>query len=111
MAYLGEKHYRNYIKYRKFVLEKFKQYLSGEIDNATLNQELHTIQSELGFDRQRIGMMKAVWFKFTKDDNLCHTINQVWSELKFGTQRNQDYIQEQMQLAIDNPKGLRRYYS
>jgi hypothetical protein len=109
MANASEKQNRNYIKYREFVLEKFKQYLRGEIDNATLNQELHTIQSELGFDRQR--GLKAVWFKFTKDDNLCHTINEIWSDLKFGTQRNQEYLKELMQLAIDNPKHLKIYYS
>jgi hypothetical protein len=102
---------RNYIKYRQFVLDKFRQFLSGEIDNHTLNQELHTIQTEFGYDRQRRGNMKCVWFKFTKDDNLCHTINQIWSDIKFGNQRTQDYIKEQMQLAIDNPKGLQIYYS
>jgi hypothetical protein len=103
--------YRNYKKYRKFVVENFQKYLNNEIDWKELYDKLHTIQSELGFDRQRIGSMKAIWFKFTEDDKLSCTINELISELRFGSNRNRDYMKDQMKMAVENPKGLQIYYS
>ena len=99
---------RNYIKYRNFVLDNFKKFLSGEIDNSTLNNELHTIQTELGFNRQR--GIKCVWLEL---NGYRHgmTINQLWSDLKFGTTETQTKLKELMQLVIDNPKILKIYYS
>jgi hypothetical protein len=101
---------RNYIKYRKFVLDKFRQYLSGEIDNHTLNQDLHTIQNELGFNRQR--GIKCVWLENIKyKKEFSFTINQLWSDLKFGSTLTQERVKELMQLSIDNPKDFKIYYS
>ncbi len=101
--------YRNYKKFRKFVVENFQKYLNDEIDWNQLHDNLHTIQSGLGYDRQR--GMKAVWFKFTKDDKLSHTINEIIGELRFNNKRGRDYMKEQMKMAVDNPKGLQIYYS
>ena len=103
--------YRNYKKYRKFVIENFKKFLNDEIDNHTLNKNLHTIQTELGYDKKRRGTLKCVWFKFTKDDCLSHTINEIWNDIRFGNPRAKEYIIEQIKLAVENPKGLQIYYS
>ena len=103
--------YRNYKKFRNFVIENFQKYLNDEIDWEVLHDNLHTIQCGLGYNRQRRGSMKAVWFKFAKDDNLSHTINELISGLRFDNNRNRDYIKEQMKMAVENPKGLQIYYS
>lgn len=102
---------RNYKKYRKFVIQNFQKFLNNEIDNDTLNDNLHVIQDDLGFMKQRSRIMKGVWFKFTKDDTLCYTINMIHSELKFGSLNNIEYLKKMMKLAVDNPKGLQIYYS
>ena len=39
------------------------------------------------------------------------TINQLWSDLKFGTHEKQNRVKELMQLSIDNPKDFKIYYS
>jgi len=98
---------RNYIKYREFAINEFRKFLSGEIDNPTLNHNLHTIQNELGFNRQR--GIKCVWLSFNYDIQKEFTINQIWSDIKFTN--NGDNIKKLMQLAIDNPKGFKIYYS
>ena len=100
---------RNYKKFRMFVIENFEKFLNNQINLETLHDNLHTIQDELGYNKQR--GMKAIWFKFTKDDTLAPTINHIISVLKFGTENNKMFIKEQMTLAINNPKELCIYYS
>jgi hypothetical protein len=98
---------RNYIKYRQFVLDNFRQFLNGVIDSHTLNQNLHTIQTKLGFQRQR--GMKCVWFMFNDKDG--GTINRITSDLKFADKDKRTQLKKNMQLVIDNPKELKIYYS
>lgn len=105
---MANKH-RNYKKFRNFVVENFQKYLNDEIDWKVLHDNLHTIQIGLGYHKQR--GMKAVWFKFTKDDNLSHTINELINDLRFNNNRVRDYMKEQMKMAVENPKGLQIYYS
>jgi hypothetical protein len=100
---------RNYKKYRAFVIENFKKFLNNEINLDTLHSNLHTIQDEFGFDTQ-LGL-KCVWFKFSKDDTLATTINQIYSDLFHGTKNNKDFMIEQMRFAINNPKEFGIFYS
>lgn len=98
---------RNYKKYRPTVIDLFQSFLAGKIENEELNDSLHLIQDDLGYNRSK--SLKCVWFKLTKDDTGSSTINEIYFDLK-GI-KNRDYIKERMQIAIDNPKGLQVYYS
>ena len=96
--------YRNYKKYRKFVIENFQKFLNGEITNAELNSNLHTIQDDLGYGRQRIH--KAVCFKFGKGDSWGCTINTIWSDLEFGDEERKNNMIVKLEFVINNPKEL-----
>ena len=101
---------RNYKKYRKFVIENFQKFLNGEITNHELNQNLHTIQDELGYDTQRCKIFKAVHIKLSKADSYGYTINWITGELKYGTEERKNSMQEKLEIAIKNPKELEINY-
>jgi hypothetical protein len=100
---------RNHKKYRPFIIENFEKFLNGGITWKTLHDNLHKIQDELGFNRQR--GMKALWFKFHKDDNFNPTINQIISKLRFCDENDKTYMIEQINFVINNPKELMIFYS
>ncbi len=100
---------RNYKKYRSFVIDNFDKFLKSDISLDTLHDNLHTIQIELGFRRQ-LGC-KSVWFKFTKDDTLATSINNIYSDLFHGTKERKEFMRERIELAVNNPKGLSIFYS
>ena len=95
---------RNYKKYRNFVIDNFQKFLNNEIDNATLNQNLHIIQDELGYNTQR--RHKAVRITFRKTDVYGCTINRIWSDLEFGKGERENKMRENLEFAIKNPKEL-----
>lgn len=100
---------RNYLKYRPLVLSLFKDFLCGNITTTELHDKLHDIQDELGFNKHRRGNYKCLWFKFTNDNTLCNTINNIICDTR--SIKNGEYIRNMMQLAIDNPKDFKIYYS
>jgi hypothetical protein len=99
---------RNYKKYRKFVIDNFQKFLNGEITNHELNQNLHTIQDELGYNTQRIH--RAVHIKFNEADSYGYTINWITGELKYGTEERKNAMQEKLEWVIKNPKDLQINY-
>lgn len=99
---------RNYKKYRKFVIDNFQKFLNGEITNHELNQNLHTIQNDLGYNTQRIH--KAVHFKFDEDDVNIYSINRIWSDFEFGEGTRKNTMQAKLEFAINNPNKLEINY-
>jgi hypothetical protein len=102
---------RNYKKYRKFVIDNFQKFLNGEITNHELNQNLHIIQDELGYNTQRRRFFKAVRIKFSKADSYGYIINWITGELKHGTEVRKNDMQKQLEYAIKNPKELEINYN
>ena len=51
---------------------------------------------------------KSVWFKFSFDDTLATTIENLYQDL---FTKNEEFTRERMQFAIKNPKQFKINYS
>lgn len=97
---------RNYKKYRSTVIDLFQSFLAGKIDERVLVYKLTEIENDL---KQGRNTLKGIWFRFFKDDNLATTISNIYFNI--NSRYNSNHIKENMQISIDNPKGLQIYYS
>lgn len=97
---------RNYKKYRTRVISLFQSFLLGEIKSSDLINELSAIELEIKNGRNTL---KSLWFRFFKDDPSATTIHNIVRDIYCPT--NDKYIKECMQIAIDEPKELKIYFS
>lgn len=97
---------RNYKKYRSFILTLFADYLAGKVSEEDIIFDLQEIERELSNERST---SKYLWFRFSYDDNLVTNITDIENGSYYKNRNN--WINEQMQTAIDNPKGFQIYYS
>lgn len=97
---------RNYKKYRSTVLDLFQSFLAGKITPRKLKDELYLIEMEIAKYNPLTG--KSVWFKFSFDDTLATTIENLYQDL---FNKNVEFTESRMRFAIDNPKQLQIYYS
>jgi len=97
---------RNYKKYRSAVLNLFADFLAGKTTERKLKDELYLIEMEIANYNPLTG--KSVWFKFSDDDTLATTIENLYQDL---FSKNEEFTRERMQFAIDNPKQLQIYFS
>ena len=91
---------RNYKKYRSTVLNLFADFLAGKI------KDLYLIEMEIA--NYNPLTKKSVWFKFSDDDTLATTIENLYQDL---FSKNEEFTRERMQFAIDNPKQFKIHYS
>lgn len=97
---------RNYIKYRSTVIDLFQSFLAGKINETELINGLTEIETHLKQDKSTL---KGLWFKFFQGDTGATTIRDL--ENDFINYANDNYVKECMQMAIDEPKGLKIYFS
>ena len=94
---------RNYKKYRSTVIDLFKLFLAEKINKKGLINSLYSLESVISKGKETD---KDVWFRFFENDTLCTTIANIDID-----DRSDNYYNECMQIAINNPKGLQIYYS
>ena len=97
---------RNHKKYRSIVLSLFSDFLAGKITERKLKDELYLIEMEVANYNPLTG--KSVWFKFSFDDTLATTIENLYQDL---FNKNVEFTESRMRFAIDNPKELQIYFS
>jgi hypothetical protein len=97
---------RNFKKYRSTVLNLFADFLAGKINQRQLIFNLTQIENKL---RQGRNTLKGVWFRFFSGDTIATTIYNIYKDVDCPT--NREYIRENMQMAIDNPKQFKIHYS
>ncbi len=96
---------RNYKKYRSTVINLFQSFLAEKINKKEFVSELYKIEMELGGNE----IDNDLWFRFSDDDTLITTVCNLDIDLEGS--KNEKYVREQMQIAINNPKELKIYYS
>lgn len=100
---------KNLIQYVSKVSRLFHSYLREEIDTPKLINELRVLeQYHRGLVQDNEG--RAIWFKFSKDDTGCTTIDELAEDLRFGN-KNKHYILDQMKSAISLQGELLIYFS
>ena len=90
-------------KYKEQILELFNKFLLKKLSKRYLIEGLYRIEIEVS-DLETESLNKDVWFKFFKEDTEATTIANIDIYLD-------DYIEEKMQLAVDNPNGFQVFYS
>ena len=90
-------------KYKEQILDLFSKFLSAELSKRYLIEGLYRIEIEVS-DLETNNLDKDIWFKFFKDDTEATTIADIVIYLD-------DYIEEKMQLAVDNPNGFQVFFS
>ena len=90
-------------KYKKQILDLFNKFLLKELSKRYLIEGLYKIEIEVS-DLETKSLDKDVWFKFFKDDTEATTIANIDIYLD-------DYIEEKMQLAVNEPNGFQVFFS
>ena len=101
------KNYRNYKKYRQGVIYLFALFLKGTIDKKNLISGLFSIETTINPNSEK--SLKGLWFRFFKGDTVATTLRDLYCDI--GDPKNDTFIRECMQMAIDDPKGLKIHYS
>ena len=96
---------RNFKKYRSTVLNLFADFLAGKTTERKI-KDLYLIEMEIA--NYNPLTKKSVWFKFSDDDTLATTIENLYQDL---FSKNEEFTRERMQFAIDNPKQFKIHYS
>jgi len=96
---------RNYKSYRSKVLDLFQSFLAQKINKEELLTTLKAIEDNLKQGRRT---EKGIWFRFYKDDCLATTISDIRSYLYNSNEEN---LKQDMQIAINEPKGFKIHYS
>jgi len=89
--------------YREQILELFNKFLNKGLSKRYLVTELYKIEIEVA-DLETKNLNKDIWFKFFKNDTEATTIANIDSYLD-------DYIEEKMQIALNNPIWFQVFYS
>jgi len=97
---------KTYEKYNPSVLNLFADFLAGKTTERKLKDELYLIEMEIADYNPLTG--KSVWFKFSDDDTLATTIENLYQDL---FNKNEEFTRERMQFVIDNPKQFKIHYS
>jgi len=97
---------RNYKKYRSTVIHCFISFLAGKENREDLIKNLLFIESLISKGKTTD---KNIWFRFFEHDPIATTIIDLENAMQFTQDNN--WINECMQIAIDNPKGFQIYYS
>ncbi len=80
--------------------------MAEKADKQGLIMGLQSIESVI---QKHPKTLKGLWFRFFKNDSLATTIQDLYYSI--GSNVNDGYIRECMQIAIDNPKEFQIYYS
>ena len=90
-------------KYKEQILDLFSKFLNAELSKRYLIEGLYRIEIEVS-DLETESLDKDVWFKFFKGDTEATTIANIDIYLD-------DYIEEKMQLAVNEPNGFQVFFS
>jgi len=90
-------------KYKEQILDLFSKFLSAELSKRYLIERLYKIEIEVS-DLEAKNLNKDVWFKFFKGDTEATTIANIDIYLD-------DYIEEKMEIAVNEPNGFQVFYS
>ena len=90
-------------KYKEQILDLFSKFLSAELSKRYLIEGLYRIEIEVS-DLETNNLDKDIWFKFFKNDTEATTIANIDSYLD-------DYIEEKMQIALNNPIWFQVFFS
>lgn len=96
---------RNYKSYRSKVLDLFQSFLAQKVNKEELLTTLDAIERNL---KQGRITEKGIWFRFYNGYGLATTISDIRSYLHNS---NEESLKEDMQIAINEPKGFRIHYS
>lgn len=83
---------RNLIEYRYYCEINFYKFCTGQININELENRLLDIEYNIGM--KNINLTSNIWFKFSKDDTLCTTINDLIKDL--NNPINKEYRIQQM---------------
>ena len=83
----------------------FSSYLQGNITLDQLIQQLQRIEAQLKPDSSQ----GSLWFKFSQDDTLSCTIDDLQKDL--SNNRNREFAKERMEEAINLENELFIHYS
>ena len=92
---------RNYKSYRSKVLDLFQSFLAVKINKEELLTTLKAIEDNFKQGRRT---EKGIWFRFYNGYGLATTILDIRSY-------NEESLKEDMQIAINEPKGFKIHYS
>lgn len=91
--------------YNHRVSVSFNNYLQEHITLDQLIQQLQSIEAQLSQDKSQ----SSIWFKFSKDDSLATTIEDLQKDL--SNAKNREFTLERMKEAINLENELFIYYS
>jgi len=91
--------------YNHRVSVSFNSYLQGHITLDQLIQQLQRIEAQLRQDKSQ----GSIWFKFSQDDSLATTIEDLQKDL--SNAKNRELTLERMREAINLENELFIYYS
>lgn len=86
----------------------FNDYLQGHLELKELIQKLREIETLHKQNQKDIKSENTLWFKFSKDDNLVTTIDDLQKDL---SNHNRGFILERIREALNVDQELSIYYS
>ena len=95
-------------QYRHRISILFNDYLQGHLDLEELIQKLRTIESLHKQNQKNIKSESILWFKFSKDDSLTTTINDLQKDL---SNNNREFTLERIREALNVDQELSIYFS
>jgi hypothetical protein len=86
----------------------FNDYLQGHLDLKDLIQKLRAIEPLHKQNQKDIKSDNMLWFKFSKDDSLVTTIDDLQKDL---SSHNREFTLERIREALNVDQELSVYYS
>ncbi|WP_324719896.1 hypothetical protein [Salinimicrobium sp. HB62] len=86
----------------------FNDYLQGQLDLKDLIQKLRAIEALHKQNQKGIKSENTLWFKFSKDDSLVTTIDDLQKDL---SNHNREFTLERIREALNVDQELSIHYS
>jgi|LakMenEpi03Aug12_release.lakeMendotaPanAssembly.Ray.scaffolds.fasta_scaffold713119_2 hypothetical protein len=82
---------KNLIEYRFYCENLFFKFVKEQINISELENGLLNMENNIGM--KEVEPTKEIWFKFSKDDTLCTTINNLIKDLNNPTNKEFRIVQ------------------
>ena len=86
----------------------FNDYLQGHLDLKDLIQKLRAIEALLKQNQKDLKSESTLWFKFSKDDSIVTTIDDLQKDL---SNQNREFTVERIREALNVDQELSIHYS
>ncbi len=86
----------------------FNEYIQGQLNTNQLIQKLRVIEAKYKENVKDVNSPNAIWFKFSQDDTLVTTIDDLAKDL---SDDNRDFTLERIREALNLDQELFVHYS